>query len=46
MKEKILVVDDEENYINLVSMILGVDYKIISAADGKEALTKMLLNRW
>ena len=42
MKDKILVVDDEPDTLNLVKMILeGEGYQVISASDGDEALQKV-----
>ena len=37
-KKKILIVDDEQNIRLMVGRILGKDYIVLEAADGKEAL--------
>lgn len=38
-KKKILVTDDEENIRLLVGNMLGKDYVVIGASDGREAVT-------
>jgi CheY-like chemotaxis protein len=39
-KQKILIVDDEQNIRKLVKASLEADYTVIEAADGKQALDK------
>jgi len=39
-KEKILVVDDEQNIRTLIKASLSEDYLVLEAADGDEALNK------
>jgi len=42
MKEKILVVDDEEDYLNLLRLILLPEgFEVETAVDGEEALEKL-----
>lgn len=41
-KKKILVVDDEPDFLEVITVRLEAnDYKVITAADGKEALEKI-----
>ena len=43
---KVLVVDDDPDFVEITSMILRRDgYEVISASDGDEALTKMRTSR-
>jgi CheY-like chemotaxis protein len=39
-KQKILIVDDEQNIRKLVKASLEADYTVLEAADGKQALDK------
>ncbi len=45
MTDRILVVDDEEDTLNLVKMLLaGEKYEVLTAGDGNEAVQKALRN--
>lgn len=43
--KKIMVIDDEEDIIELIKAILGKDYKVIGANNGKDGLAKAKENK-
>jgi len=45
MKPTILIVDDNEEILEYLSRYLNAHYTIITARDGKEAITKMADDR-
>jgi CheY-like chemotaxis protein len=40
-RPRILVADDKENFIKLVTTILGSDFDVVGAEDGQRALARV-----